>query len=157
MVAAVAVNVIFWGIVNRDNDGVAIDQKDGRWIEFDDQGFVRFMVAAELKKEVQPSGGTYWFDLKKNRLGMFYEKMLLAPSDDPNALIKEALVNQKDCESFSNIENFALLKNCPYQRDEFDFIYFKQGNALVIVGVNTKYFSTKETELLIKSVVIYKK
>ena len=156
MITAVAVNIIFWGFVNRDNGGVVLDEKNGRWVEFIDQNIVRFMVATELKKEERPNNARYWFEQKKNHLAMFYEKMPLAPNDDPNALIRDSLVNPEDCENFSNVENFSLLKNCPYQDSRFDFIYFKQGDVLGIVGLNTKYFSKKEIEMMIKQITVYK-
>lgn len=155
MLAAVAVNVIFWGFVNRDNGGIDF-KNDGRWVEFVDQNFVRFITDNGLNRENKPAGGVYWFNAK-NRLGMFYEKIALEPKDDPNVKVKEILAKPEECESFSNVEDFTLLKNCPYDDDDFDFVYFKHGGTLVIVGINADYFSKKETTMLINNVVIYKK
>jgi len=157
LIAAVAVNVIFWGFVNDDNGAVSLDQKNGRWVEFVDENFVKFIVASELRKEVGPSGGIYWFEIKDNRLAMFYDKLLLYPNADYNALVAETLVKSKDCEQFTNIENFSLLKNCPYQKERFDFIYFKKGNQVGIVGINAKYFSEEEAAVMINQITVYKK
>ena len=150
VIVVVIINGLFWLWLGKDETATQVKIDFEKMKEFKTD-FLEFKYPKSLLYN-ETDSGAMWFNSIDQGVMIFYDTFARDKELNLESQFNKNVLGGQVCPIKSQKNDYVLYFECKYLQSVFTMINFEKDNNLVVLGLNHKYFSEEDINLIILSV-----